>query len=103
MRSVIGQSVASNRSSAVVANNGRNGVCFIETAGRKTGYSGSAKNARINMPASVTSGLGKQGEKISDMRNVTGSLMGSSRSFAASAANGRPRVSFTRIDQIETA
>ena len=79
MRSAIGQSVASNRSCAVVAKSGRTRVCFIETAGRKMGYSGSVKNARVNMPASVTTGLGKLAEKISDMRIVTGSLMGSSR------------------------
>ena len=64
--------MASNRSCAVVANNGRKGVCFIETAGQKMDCSGSAKNVRIIIPASVTSGLGKLREKISGMRIVIG-------------------------------
>ena len=91
-----------NRSCAVVANNGRTGVCFIETADRKTGYSGGAKNARVNMPASVTTGLGKLGERISDMSNDIGSSMGSSRSIAASAENGKARVSFTKPGRQKT-
>ena len=103
MRRAIGQSVASNRSCAVVAKSGRTRVCFIETAGRKTVYSGSAKNARVNMPASVTTGLGKLGEKISDMSNDIGSLMGASRSFAASAKDGKARLGFIKIDRRKTA
>ena len=103
MRKRIAQLEASNRSCAVVVNNGRKGVCFIETAGRKMVYSGRAKNARKNMTASVTSGLGKLGEKISDMRIVIGLLMGSSRSFATSAKDGKTRLSFTKIVREKTA
>ncbi len=102
MRIHIVQLKASNRSCAVVANYGRPRVCFIETAGRKTVYSGSAKNARVNMPASVTTGLGKPGEKISDMSNDIGSSRGSSRSFVASAKDGKARVSFIKIDRRKT-
>jgi hypothetical protein len=63
--------VESNRSCAVVAKNGRTRLSFAEAVGRKTDYSGGAKNAIVNMSASVTSRLGKLGEKISDMRTVT--------------------------------
>jgi hypothetical protein len=38
-------------------------------------YNGSAKNVRARMPANVTSGLGKLGEKISAMTNAIGSSM----------------------------
>ena len=72
MRRAIAQSLASNRSCAVVAINGRKRAYFIETAGLKTVYSGSAKNVRMNMPTSVTTGLGKLGEGTSDMRTVIG-------------------------------
>ena len=81
---------------------GKARISITETADRKTGYSGSAKNARINMTASVTSGLGKLGEEISDMRIVTGSLMGSSRSFAANVKDGKTRMSFTKIGHGKT-
>ena len=88
-----------NRSCAVVANNGRKRVCSIETAGREMDYSGSAKNAR----ASVSNARDKLGERISDMRTVAGWLMGSSRSFAASANDGRTRLGFTKIVREKTA
>jgi hypothetical protein len=42
-------------------------------------------------------------EEISDLKNVIGSLMGSNRNFAASAESGKGRVSFIRVDHIETA
>jgi hypothetical protein len=71
----------------------------METADRKTVYSGSAKNASVNMPASVTTRLGKPGEQISDMRIVIGSLKGSSRSIAAIVKDGKKRVIFTKIDR----
>ena len=85
--------MASNRSCAVVAKSGRTRVRFIKTAGRKMGYSGSVKNARVNMPASVTTGLGKLGEKTSDMKTVIGKFAVSMRSCAATANSGRMRVS----------
>ena len=103
MRRAIGKSVALSRSCAVVAKSGRTRVCFMETAGRKTVYSGNAKNARVNMPASVTTGLGKPGEKISDMSNDIGSSRGSSRSIVASAKDGRTKLSFTKVVREKTA
>jgi hypothetical protein len=57
-----------NRSRAVVANNGRKRVCSIETAGRETDYSGTAKNAR----ASVSNAREKVGERTCDMKIVIG-------------------------------
>lgn len=102
MRSVIGHFAASNRSCAVAVNSGRKRVCFIETTGRKTDCIGGAKNASVNMPASVTSGLGKLEEEISDMRIVIGSSMASKRSYAPSAEGGRRRVSFTKIVREQT-
>jgi hypothetical protein len=102
MRRAIGQSVASNRSCAVVAKSGRTRVCFIETAGLTTVYSGSAKNVRVNTPASVTSGLVKLGEGTSDMKSVTELLMGSSRSIAASVKDGNARMSFTKLVRKKT-
>ncbi len=95
--------MASNRSCAVVANNGRKGVCFIETAGLTTGYNGGAKNARVNTSASVTSGLGKLGERTSDMKIVIGLSKGSSKSYALSAVTGKARVSFAKTDRGKTA
>jgi hypothetical protein len=72
MRIHIAQLEASNRNCASAAKSGRTRVCFIETAGRKTVYSGSAKNASVNMPASVTTGLGKLTEGTYDTKTVTG-------------------------------
>ena len=54
------------------AKSGKARISITETAGRKTDYSGSAKSARINMHASVTSRLGKVREGISDMKTVIG-------------------------------
>ena len=97
MRRAIGHFAASNKSFAVTANSGRKRVCFIQTAGRKTDYIGDAKYASVNIPANVTSGLGKLAEEICDMRIVTEPLMVSNRSYAASAEGGKARVSLTRI------
>ncbi len=94
---------AGSRNTALNAKSGKTRLSFAEAVGRKTDYSGGAKNAIVNMSASVTSRLGKLGEKISDMRIVIGSLMGSSRSIAASVKDGRTRVSFIKINRRKTA
>ncbi|MBC8218837.1 MAG: hypothetical protein H8E73_10265 [Planctomycetes bacterium] len=60
------------RSYAANAENGKVRVSFAKAAGRKTDYSGSAKNASPNMPTSVTSGSEKVGEDTSDMKIVIG-------------------------------
>ena len=102
MRKNIAQSVALNRSCAVVAKSGRIRVSFAQAASPKMGYSGGAETARVNTAASVTSGLGKVREGTSDMKIVTGSLMGSSRSIAASVKDGKTRLSFTKIVRAKT-
>ena len=103
MKNCIAQLEASNRSCAVVAKSGKARISITEAAGITTDYNGGAKSARINMPTSVTSGLGKLGEGISDTKIVIGSLMESSRSIVASAKNGKTSISFTGINQRRTA
>ena len=78
-------------------------ISIAEAAGITTDYNGDAKNARVNMPASVTTGLGKLREKISDMSNDIGSLMGSIRSYALSAENGKGRLSLIKTGRRKTA
>lgn len=102
MRKRIAQLEASNRSCAVVANNGRMRVSFAQAASPKMGYSGGAETARVNTPTSTTSGLGNVREGTSGMRIVTGSLMGSSRSFAESAKDGKTGLGFTKIVRAKT-
>ena len=103
MRRPIGQFVASNRSCAVVARSGKAKVSIAEAAGLTMDYSGSAKNASLNMTASVTSGLGNLGEETSDTRNVIELLMGSEKSYAANAKGGKKRVASTREERVRTA
>ena len=61
-----------SRNTVPNAKSGRTRVSIAQAAGLTTGYNGGAKNAIVNMPASVTTGLGKLREKISDMRIVIG-------------------------------
>jgi hypothetical protein len=65
-------------------------------------YSGGARSAKVNTPASITSGGGKVREGTSDMRIVIGLLMESNRSFAASAEDGKSRVSITKTSRVKT-
>jgi hypothetical protein len=85
------------------AKSGKARINIIETAGLTTGYSGGAKNARVNTSTSVTSGLGNVREGISDMKSVIGLLMESSRSIAASVKDGKARAIFSKIDHRKTA
>ena len=85
------------RSYAANAGNGKVRVSSAKAVAAKTEYSRSAKNASLNMPASVTSGSEKLGESISDLKIVTGSLMGSRRNSVASAIDGKTRLHSTRI------
>lgn len=103
MRKRIAQLEASNRSCAVVANNGRMRVSFAQAASPKMGYSGGAETARVNTLTSTTSGKEKVREGISGMRIVIGSSIGSRRSYAGSAENGKARMSFTKIVREKTA
>ena len=58
-----------------------------------------AKNVKANVPNTNE----KVTESIFGMKIVIESSKGLSRSFAVNAADGRPKMSFTRIDQIGTA
>jgi hypothetical protein len=66
-------------------------------------YSGGAEIARVNTPASDTSGLVKVQEGISGMMIVIGSSIESKKSYAESAENGKVRMSFTNTGQRKTA
>ncbi|MBL7186830.1 MAG: hypothetical protein ISS70_10945 [Phycisphaerae bacterium] len=103
MKRAIGHFVGSKRNCAVVAGSGKAKISIAEAAGLKTGYSGSAKNARVNTAASVTSRSRNLGEQLSEMRIVTGSLMGSGRSYATNAEGGKRRVTSTGTTQRGTA
>ena len=91
------------RSYATSAEDGKVRVNFTKAAGTKADYIGGAKNASVNVPASVTSGLGNLGERISDTRNVIELLMGSEKSYAANAKGGKKRVASTREERGRTA
>jgi hypothetical protein len=85
------------------AKSGKARISIAEAAGITTGYNGGAKNARVNTPASVTSGLVKVRERISGMRTVIGSSIGSKRSNAGSVENGKRRVSIINTGHGKTA
>ena len=85
--------MVSKKSYAAGVNNGSITVNSTKTAWRKMGCHLSAKNVKADVPNE------KVPENICGMKNVTGPLKALSKSYAPSAANGKQRVSFQRIDQ----
>ena len=63
---------------------------------RKTGWRVGAKNVRCAAPTSVTNGIGKVREDCTRKKTVTGSSMGSERSYAPSAKYGKGRRSIIK-------
>ena len=72
MKKRIARLEAVSRNTVPNAKSGRTRVSIAQAAGLTTGYNGGAKNAIVNMPASVMSGLRKVRESIFGMKTVIG-------------------------------
>jgi len=96
MRNAIGSSIESERRCASSVVDGRARAILTEILEAEMDCDLTVRNAKANIDAGITSRPEGLRQKILDMKKLTGSSMGSKRSYAASAKNGKARGNFTK-------